>query len=223
MKILVTSDHHGSPESFHKTFVKAKKEQPDTLAICGDITHFGSLKEAKELMSPLADLRFPIFIVPGNCDPLSLTEDCVPGINSIHGRCQACGDFFFVGIGSGTQSPFNTPFELTEEEIKNKLAQGFKYCPIKHPFILVSHSPPRNTKLDRTLTGKHVGSLSLRMFIEKEKPSLILCGHIHEALGTDKIGKITLVNPGPARNGCCAIVKINENNEDIEVKLSRLG
>jgi len=76
---------------------------------------------------------------------------------------------------------------------------------IDRPFIFVSHSPPSNTPLDVIYSGKHVGSVSIRNFVEKwsEKGLLIAAfhGHIHEspkrsgAIQT-KIGGTLCFNPG---------------------------
>ena len=73
------------------------------------------------------------------------------------------------------------------------------------PFIFVSHSPPYVTHLDILDNGLHVGSISIKRFIEKwsNKNQLIvsLHGHIH---GSPKrsgsihsfIGNIMCINPG---------------------------
>lgn len=56
---------------------------------------------------------------------------------------------------------------------------------IDKPFIFVAHAPPYETPLDVTGDGQHVGSLSIRRFIEKwSKKGLLLAslhGHIHES------------------------------------------
>ncbi|MBI2138469.1 metallophosphoesterase [Candidatus Woesearchaeota archaeon] len=67
--------------------------------------------------------------------------------------------------------------------------------------IYVFHSPPFNTKLDMTYRGFHVGSRSIRSFIEKEQPPLALHGHIHESPEVsgswrDKLGRALCINPG---------------------------
>jgi Icc-related predicted phosphoesterase len=76
---------------------------------------------------------------------------------------------------------------------------------IDRPFIFVSHSPPFNTPLDVIYSGKHVGSVSIRDFIEKwsEKGCLIAAfhGHIHESPKRSgsiqtKIGGTLCFNPG---------------------------
>ncbi len=52
-------------------------------------------------------------------------------------------------------------------------------------FLFVSHAPPRDTSLDLTGTGLHVGSLAVRRFIERWSATGRLIasfhGHIHES------------------------------------------
>src|SRR5918994_838161 len=68
---------------------------------------------------------------------------------------------------------------------------------------------PLDTACDRLPSGEHVGSPVIRAFIERAQPDLTLCGHIHEARGTDEIGKTQIVNPGPVRAGHYAIVEVD--------------
>ncbi len=75
--------------------------------------------------------------------------------------------------------------------------------------ILLFHSPPYQSKLDRTaLDGKmidhvpldlHTGSIAIQRFIEKRQPLLTLHGHIHEStrltgFWRDKIGRTHMFN-----------------------------
>ena len=62
--------------------------------------------------------------------------------------------------------------------------------------VFLSHQPPRNTACDLA-RGRHVGSQAIRECIEEHQPDLVLCGHIHEAIGCDRIGNSLIVNPGP--------------------------
>jgi hypothetical protein len=41
----------------------------------------------------------------------------------------------------------------------------------------------------------------VRSFIEERQPDVVVCGHIHEARGMDRLGKSVLVNCGPAGKG----------------------
>ena len=67
--------------------------------------------------------------------------------------------------------------------------------------LYVIHTPPNNTLLDIITSGVHVGSTSVRSFIEKNQPPLTLHGHIHESpemsgQSQDAIGKTICVNVG---------------------------
>ncbi len=213
---MVGTDFHGSEEAFRGFASKAEETNAEILVICGDITHFGSLQEARSLLSLLSGLRLPIYFVPGNCDPPSLATIEVEGASCIHGSYESYNDVTFFGLGGGPISPFSTPFEMTEEEIADFLTSKAKRSLASRISILVSHTPPKDTKLDRIYSGANVGSEYVRKFIEERKPSAVFCGHIHEARGVDKIGETILMNPGPARHGCCGLVSVREK---IEVEL----
>lgn len=206
----MASDFHGNREAFRNIASKATDVQANVVTICGDITHFGSVQEAKELLLPFVRLKVPVLFVPGNCDPPSLVEVNIGSLRCIHGACETYGDAMFIGVGGGSISPFGTPFEMTEEKIMNVLSRSFRHSQAKRWLILVSHSPPEYTKLDETYTGRHVGSLSIRQFIQEKKPSIVFCGHVHEARGTDQINDTLLLNPGPAKHGHYAMVDLNE-------------
>ena len=219
MKVLVGTDFHGNKEAFEAFALKAEEKHVDVMVICGDITHFGSLQEAKNLLSLLTGLRIPILFVPGNCDPPSLTGVDVEGARCIHGKNVAYGDLRFLGVGGSPPTPFSTPFEMTEEKIMNTLNKAADNLSFDRWSVLVSHAPPFNTKLDKVFLGHHVGSRSVRRFIEERKPSVVFCGHIHEAKGEDRINGTILVNPGSARHWNYAKATFGD---DIKVEFSLL-
>jgi len=75
------------------------------------------------------------------------------------------------------------------------------FCRDTDNTIYVFHSPPDNTNLDITYYDKHVGSIAIRLFIEKHQPYMTLHGHIHETVersGTYKqqIGKTLCLTAG---------------------------
>jgi len=59
----------------------------------------------------------------------------------------------------------------------------------------------------------------LGKFIEDQKPHIVFCGHIHEAMGIDYIGDTVIVNTGSARQGNYAVANFNEK---VEVQLEHL-
>jgi len=220
MKILATADFHGNLEASKQTALKAKNISADVVVVCGDITHFGSIEHAEKVLLPLTALKLPVFYVPGNCDPPSLIEREIEGVQCIHGKCQIIGNLSFIGAGSiPVDRVHPSPLEVSDEEIFAALTQGLRQCKSPRSIVVVAHSPPLNTKLDITHFGGHVGSPSLRQFIEQSQPSIVFCGHIHEARGIDHIGDTVVANTGPARHGYCAIANFNEK---VEVQLDDL-
>jgi Icc-related predicted phosphoesterase len=67
--------------------------------------------------------------------------------------------------------------------------------------VYVFHSPPDNTNLDVDYEKNHLGSMAVRLFIEKYQPYLSLHGHIHETVQCSgdykqKIGKTLCLTSG---------------------------
>lgn len=67
--------------------------------------------------------------------------------------------------------------------------------------IYLMHAPPFSTGLDLIAGDQHVGSRSIRSFIERTQPLASLHGHIHEAPElsgrySDRIGRTLCLNPG---------------------------
>jgi len=216
MKLLVISDFHGSIEAAHRTAAKAKRTQADAIVVCGDVTHFGSVKDAGKILAPLTSLDMPVLYVAGNCDPSELAEAQITGATNIHGQCHEISDVSFMGLGAAPTSRFYSWFEMSEKKIMNALEQIADRCPPNKWLAVVSHAPPKGTSVDLAFSRMHAGSVSLRTFIEKRKPDIVFCGHIHEAKGVDHIDETIIVNPGPVRHGNCAIASLNDK---IEVKL----
>lgn len=210
LKLLVLSDLHGDSSIIETIRGKTINEEMDALIVCGDITHFGNLTEAEKTLKELTGLSIPVLFVPGNCDPKELgTVQSLYGATNVHGRHKEIGSLHFLGIGGSSPTPFHTPFEMPENEMKRILYKAYRDANMESRFILVSHAPPANTKVDLSWSGIHAGSRAVREFIDAEKPSLVLCGHIHEARGKDVIDGTLIVNPGPARRGLYAIVDVN--------------
>jgi Icc-related predicted phosphoesterase len=211
MRILVASDLHGSERAALEIRLCSLECKARLIVICGDITHFGGIAQAQELLKRISPPNIPLFYVPGNCDPIVLADfEDLEDIYNVHGRIQSVDDACLGGVGGAPPSPFATPFELSEERIHQVLSSvslGLEGC---DKTILVSHSPPAETSLDRTRSGIHVGSKSIREFVEEVQPILVLCGHIHESMGKDTIGRSVMVNPGSARHGSFAVVDLDD-------------
>lgn len=208
MRLLAAADFHGNSGA-ENNLSKLLKENYDCVVLIGDITNFGPPEVAESLLDLVKESGTPCFCVPGNCDPKSILQVLErKGVN-LHGRCVKLAEFNFLGIGGSNLTPFNTPFELTEAEIQEEMAAAS--CGAAGELILVTHAPPHGTKVDRIREGTHVGSKSIRQFIEQRQPLLSLCAHVHEGRGVDQLGRTLIVNPGPMTKGFAAEISIDES------------
>jgi Icc-related predicted phosphoesterase len=214
MKILAISDPHGDYSKIKKIIEKAGNF--DLVAIVGDITNFGPDEKVNELVEMFDK---PVLAIPGNCDQRSILKalENSKAIN-LHGKAEQIGNIRFIGLGGSNPTPFNTPFELSEEEIESALegmvcsAENSEEC---GTIVLLTHAPPHGARDE--LPFGHVGSKAIQEFLDRV--DLIVCGHIHEAKGMEKVGKTVVVNPGEACKGSCALITIKETeNKPIEVE-----
>lgn len=70
--------------------------------------------------------------------------------------------------------------------------------------IILFHSPPV-CRLDVS-NGEHCGILLVNEIIEAVSPALVVCGRAKSGQGMIKMGKTTVVNPGPLFDGNYAVV-----------------
>lgn len=216
MKIVALADIHGKVKTLaHLDTVLARA---DLVLLLGDLTHFGAQDAAARIVSAVRRHNEQVLAVPGNCDregvEAYLTAE---GIN-LHGRHEVRDGIAFVGAGKSLPGPFNTPNTAPEEEFERLLEEAWESVPDGMPTVLVAHQPPRDTDLDKVLFVKHVGSRSLRQFVEREQPLLCLSGHIHEAQGTDRIGPTHLVNPGPTPRYAYVEVTAQDGVQAVELR-----
>lgn len=199
----------------------SETEEPDILVVCGDLTNMGSSNEVRLFLDSYRKVIKNIYIIPGNCDFIESFNDEYIKRYNIHGKWVVYNKYVFLGIGGSPYTPFGMPFEFDDSELEEIAYRTYYNIPkeLKERLIVVSHTPPKGTKVDKIYIGLHVGSDALRKFILDVKPLLVISGHIHEGKGTDELGSTIIVNPGPASRGYYAIVNIVK--ERINVRLGR--
>ncbi len=208
MKIIAFTDIHGSYKKVEEILRSVGKA--DVVIIGGDLTTYGTPKEAEAAIKSFQQFNMRLLAVAGNMDIPELDETFADLGVSINGHGVKIQNVGFFGVSAAPYSPLHTPYEISEDEIRKRAQSGYedvKDCPIK---IFVPHAPPYNTKVDKILMGLHVGSKAVREFIEKMQPDGVVCGHIHEARGQDSIGKSKIVNCGPAGKGYYAVVGVGK-------------
>jgi len=208
MKIIAISDIHNNYSAVKD--LEKELSEADMIIISGDITHFGSDTDAKKIIAEIEKCNKNIFAVSGNCDRGRVEEYLKEKNISLHKETKNIPDFNLTisGFGGSVTTPVPTPNTCSEDEFKKHLESI-----ATAPDIFVSHQPPLNTIADIVPGGKHVGSFSVRDFIEKKQPALYLCGHIHESVGKEYYGKTLVINPGPFKDGFYAVVTQNDKGE----------
>jgi len=193
VKILGFSDLHQSAR--HADILVQASRTADLVIASGDFFNTRAYLDAA--MSLLSEITAPLVAVPGNHESASELDAAAPaGATVLHGEGATFDGLRVFGLGYGVPV---TPFgdwscDLTEEEAEALLSR----C--ERADILITHSPPKGLG-DMTSQGVSVGSGAIRAAIERLKPRLALCGHIHDSWGTTgTIGPTSVHNLGPAPN-----------------------
>ncbi len=216
MKIIALTDIHDAIGM--ATRILSAESDADLIILGGDITNNGGLNQMKNALRQLLIPNKNVFALAGNMDRPEAEDAIIEKGISIHGRGVIIGEVGFFGVGGCPDSPMRTPNELSEENIAQIIVDGYKLVKDAKVKVFVTHTPPAKTKLDRINSGSHVGSISVRMFIEYESPNIVICGHIHEARGQDVLGKSRMINCGPAFKGCYGKIEISEGDK-IQIKI----
>jgi len=214
MRIIVFGDVHMDLGNFNRI---PAIETADTIIITGDITNYGSRQGAREIIAAVRAINDRIVALAGNLDHQDVADYLEEEGISLHGTGRLFGKIGIFGVGGSNSTPFNTPLEYREDELRRFLAQGYEQVKTAPHHVLVSHTPPLNTTTDRIGSGVHVGSAAVRAFIEEYQPAFCLCGHIHEARAQDRIGNTLVINPGMIRDG--GWIEIIDDNDTVDASL----
>jgi Icc-related predicted phosphoesterase len=201
-------------------------ELPDVrgILVSGDLTLNGGAEQAASVINRLSACAGVVLAQFGNMDRPEIDEWLREQGCNLHDEVRELAPGVAVmGVGASVLTPFGTPSEYPEEWFAEKLERLWRTARHCAHVILISHNPPVNTICDALENGMHVGSAALRAFIEEAQPDLCFCGHIHEAVGVDRIGRTVVVNAGPLSAGGYGLISLNpEAGNAPEGKLLRL-
>ena len=191
MKLLLFSDLH----SDFRTASKLVELSHDVDVVVGAGDFCNVRRGLDEIIRALSGINKPTVLVPGNSESdQELIDACRTWeyAHVLHGGQSTIDGVAFSGIGGGIPvTPFGSwSYDFTEDEAYALLRD----CPVG--CVLVSHSPPRGL-LDRSSDGRHLGSQAVRDTVEKKKPALVVCGHIHGSSGQSRrLGESLVINAG---------------------------
>jgi uncharacterized protein len=191
VRILAFSDLHR--DLGQAAELVAMAGEADVVIGAGD---FASVHEGlEETIGALAAIEAPTVLVPGNNETDEALREAAAEWSAatvLHGEGSTIAGVDFYGLGAGVPvTPWEWSFDLDEETAAAKLAG----CP--EGTILVLHSPPQG-HCDEAGGGDHFGSEALLAAIERTRPRVAVCGHIHESWGCEsRVGETPVHNLGP--------------------------
>ncbi|MGC8879975.1 MAG: metallophosphoesterase family protein [Anaerolineae bacterium] len=154
------------------------------------------------------------YVAPGNDDMFQL-DDLIRAARHVtlaEGQVIPLDDHHeMVSSGWTNITPWHTFREEPEEALYARLSAMVAQLPDPRHAVFNFHVPPYGSTLDDApeltadLRPKRagnavvpVGSHAVRRLIEQHQPLLTLCGHIHEARGSVRLGRTLCINPGSA-------------------------
>ena len=207
MRVLVLSDIHSEEAAIERLRLFLEKNKFNLVLITGDITQRGPVSYAEEFLDLFRGMN--VLAIHGNMDPKPVIDLLERRGLLFHLKKVVIDGWNFIGFGGSSTTPFGTPTEYSEEEIYSELSK-FK---MDRKTILVTHSPPFNSEVDRTLLGVSAGSRAIRRIIKEKKPFMNICGHVHEREGEAVVGETKIVKVPPAMKGRAVQINFDKNVE----------
>lgn len=198
-------------------------DHAEGIIVTGDLTNAGDSQTADRILEQIAEVNPTLYVLFGNMDKKGVQSLLQDKNVSIHARGMRLNQSIgLAGVGASLPTPFGTPSEVSDETLADWLQQAVSEVEHLPRTILATHNPPLNTVTDRLSNGSHVGSRKLREYIEASQPDVVVTGHIHEAVGEERIGASKVINPGPLQTGGYTLIRQNGDGE-LHAELRRLG
>ncbi len=206
-RIILLGDVHDERERLAASLALATPEGADLALLPGDLgldppwsepaRRAGRERHDDSVRRVLATigetLGCPVVFVPGNHDLPDPPAD-LPAVNA-DGRVVSAAGLTIAGLGGAGPARFGFAYEWSETDAARRLQ---RLLPQGAPpvDVLLSHTPPAGSPLDRTARGVHVGSRAVAEAIARARPALFVCGHIHEAWGLETLHGAPSINAG---------------------------
>jgi Icc-related predicted phosphoesterase len=152
----------------------------------------------RQYATTFAAMPTPSYVTYGNVDlPALWPEFARPGVQVLDGQRVEIGGKVVGFVGGGLQTPYRTPYEISDEEYAAKVAA---VGPVD---VLACHIPPAVPELLYDVRARRFerGSEALLDAIRDTQPGLVLFGHVHNPLvRRRRIHRTECVNVGHFRS-----------------------
>lgn len=190
MKILAAGCLHNDIGLIEKLARQADDENVDLVVLAGDLT-FGEAS-TENIIGPFVKRNRKVALIPGNHETVATADFLAKkyGVTNLHGYGMKLGDIGLFGCGGANIGLF----QLAEDDILSHLEKAHKYVEDSMKRVMVTHVHPAESMMEQ-FSDLVKGSTGVTEAIEKLKPDLLLCSHVHEASGLEEtIGTTRVVN-----------------------------
>lgn len=215
LRIIAIGDLHENVDAL--PLLEPHARDADVLVVTGDLTNSGGVPTARRVLAAVRRLNPRCLAQVGNMDHLSIDRFLGDAGVNLHRRGHRIGDAGIFGVGGSNPTPFGTPTEFTEDEIALFLEEAHAAVADAPVRVAVPHMPPHGTAVDVVKSGAHVGSRAVRDFLVAKSPDVCITGHIHEAVGSDRVGRTLVLNPGPFSEARFVEVRIDGGSVEAEI------
>ena len=216
MNIVSFGDVHMAVSPMAKIAVELATA--DLVILSGDLTNFGGCADVRRVLAAVRSYCPAVLALPGNLDRPEVVHFLHNEEIDLHGTHRRFENLEIFGCGGSNITPFHTPLEYQDEELGTLLAQAVAEVSEAPWRLMVCHTPPYATRLDRLTNGAPVGSQAVRQFIAQRQPHVCITGHIHESPGVDFIGRTKILNAGPFSAGGYIVVQCSNDRIDAELR-----
>jgi len=208
MLIYAVADIHADFKQLDRIAENITTHCPDVLVIAGDIINY---VKPSPVFKFLNTLPVPVFVVRGNSDPLYIEKQFknYSNLTSLHLNRETVQSAPFAGLSGTIPLPFRNRVCFREKMMMDKISPL-----IDRQTILVVHPPPWGV-LDQVIGRFHSGSKMVRDLVERTRPRLLICGHLHEAAGKAKVKDTVVVNCSVPRTGKGMMIEMGEEGEPV--------
>lgn len=195
-RLVVVGDVHAESARLARVLDHAEEHGAEGVLLVGDLACAGwKLRrtpdrldryraEVAGLLRQVRERGLPLRWVPGNHDLPEQADG-----DNLDGRVEALLGLRIGGLGGAGPARFGFAYEWSEAEAATRLEELDEHA------LLLAHCPPRDTPLDRTHRGQHVGSRAVAEHVAARTEAMV-CGHIHEAPGVHRLGDCLCLNAG---------------------------
>jgi Icc-related predicted phosphoesterase len=223
---LTVSDVHGDVRRSLADDVARRKLDVDLILLLGDLANtpaFDSSSTPERTRKRLKDIvmllrvlsriesRHGIAFLLGNDDYRELAAEVARkdiqtrlkdefNATSLNFEYDCISGYWFIGIGGSPETPWQTPYEFTEDQFCRESSELFarvKRLDSCARIVLASHCPSKgvlDVVHERDGKETHAGSEAILTLVKEHEPLLHVHGHVHGSFGTAMIGRTVVLN-----------------------------